>query len=124
MKSYNIAVMGGDGTGPEVVREAVKVLDAVAPKFNLKLNYTDYDLGGERYLRTGEVLPESMLASTRSLVIDHNAHCEAQKIQPKLNSKKIRTKIILRHSSLSNLFFLGRNSAVEEGVSADISVAW
>src|SRR5438445_12348574 len=65
MKSYNIAVMGGDGTGPEVVREAVKVLNVAAKKFDLKLNYTDYDLGGERYLRTGEVLPDSVLAELR-----------------------------------------------------------
>ncbi len=65
MKSYNLAVLGGDGTGPEVVREAVKVLDAAAKKFDLKLNYTDYDIGGDRYLRTGEVLPESVLAELR-----------------------------------------------------------
>lgn len=64
-KSYNIAVIGGDGTGPEVVREAIKVLDAAAPKFNLKLNYTYYDIGGERYLKTGEVLPDSVLAELR-----------------------------------------------------------
>jgi 3-isopropylmalate dehydrogenase len=65
MKSYNIAVIGGDGTGPEVVREAVKVLDVAAKKFKLKLNYTDYDLGGARYLRTGEALPDSVLAELR-----------------------------------------------------------
>ena len=61
MKSYNIAVIGGDGTGPEVVAEAVKVLDAASKKFDLKLNYTHYDLGGARYLRTGEALPDSVL---------------------------------------------------------------
>jgi 3-isopropylmalate dehydrogenase len=65
MKSYNIAVIGGDGTGPEVVREAVKVLNVAAKKFKLKLNYTDYDLGGARYLRTGEALPDSVLAELR-----------------------------------------------------------
>ncbi len=65
MKSYNIAVIGGDGTGPEVVREAVKVLDAAAPKFHVKLNYTHYDFGGDRYLRTGEVLPDSATAELR-----------------------------------------------------------
>jgi 3-isopropylmalate dehydrogenase len=65
MKSYNIAVIGGDGTGPEVVREAVKVLEVAAKKFKLKLNYTDYDLGGARYLRTGEALPNSVLAELR-----------------------------------------------------------
>jgi 3-isopropylmalate dehydrogenase len=65
MKSYNIAVIGGDGTGPEVVREAVKVLDAAAKKFHLKLNYTPYDIGGERYLKTGEILPDSALDELR-----------------------------------------------------------
>jgi 3-isopropylmalate dehydrogenase len=65
MKSYNIAVIGGDGTGPEVVREAIKVLDVAAKKFDLKLNYTDYDLGGARYIKTGEALPDSMLAELR-----------------------------------------------------------
>jgi len=65
MKSYNIAVMGGDGTGPEVIREAVKVLEVAAKKFKLKLNYTNYDLGGARYLRTGETLPDSVIAELR-----------------------------------------------------------
>ena len=65
MKSYNIAVIGGDGTGPEVVREAIKVLDAAAKKFDLKLNYTNYDIGGDCYLRTGEILPDSVLAELR-----------------------------------------------------------
>src|SRR5438128_2734537 len=65
MKSYNIAVIGGDGTGPEVVREAIKVLDAAAQKFRLKLNYQNYDLGGERYLRTKEALPDSAVEELR-----------------------------------------------------------
>jgi 3-isopropylmalate dehydrogenase len=58
-KTYNIAVLGGDGTGPEVVREGIKVLKAVEARQEFSLNFTDYDFGGERYLRTGEVLPES-----------------------------------------------------------------
>jgi 3-isopropylmalate dehydrogenase len=58
-KSYNIAVIGGDGTGPEVAREGVKVLKAAADKFGFKIDFTDYDYGGDRYLRTNEVLPES-----------------------------------------------------------------
>jgi 3-isopropylmalate dehydrogenase len=58
-KNYNIAVIGGDGTGPEVAREGVKVLKAAADKFGFKIDFTDYDYGGDRYLRTNEVLPES-----------------------------------------------------------------
>src|ERR1041385_9143852 len=65
MKSYNIAVIGGDGTGPEVTRESAKVLDAAARKFILKLNYTNYDLGGDRYLRTKEALPDSVAEELR-----------------------------------------------------------
>ncbi len=59
MKSYDIAVIGGDGTGPEVTREALKVCEAAARKFDFKLNWQHYDFGGERYLKTGEVLPDS-----------------------------------------------------------------
>ncbi len=58
-KSYNIAVLPGDGTGPEVVTEGVKVLKAAAAKYNFSLNFQYYDFGGNRYLETGEVLPES-----------------------------------------------------------------
>ena len=58
-KAYKIAVMGGDGTGPEVAAEGVKVLKAVADKFNFSLELTDFDYGGERYIRTGEVLPDN-----------------------------------------------------------------
>jgi 3-isopropylmalate dehydrogenase len=65
MKNYNIAVIGGDGTGPEVVREALKVLEAASKKFGIKLNYTNYDLGGERYLRTNEALPDSAVEELR-----------------------------------------------------------
>ena len=58
---YKIAVIPGDGTGPEVTREAVKVLDAVSKKCNFKFKTTTYDFGGDRYLKTGEVLPDSAL---------------------------------------------------------------
>ncbi|NDY41345.1 3-isopropylmalate dehydrogenase [Dissulfurirhabdus thermomarina] len=58
MKSYKIAVIPGDGTGPEVVAEAVKVLEAAEERFGFRLDKTWYDYGGDRYLRTGEVLPE------------------------------------------------------------------
>jgi len=58
-KSFNIAVIGGDGTGPECVVEGIKVLRAAADKFGYKLNFTDFDFGGNRYLKTNEVLPDS-----------------------------------------------------------------
>jgi 3-isopropylmalate dehydrogenase len=60
-KTYNIAVIPGDGTGPEVVREGIKVMDAAASKFGFSLNYQYFDFGGDRYLKTGETLPDSAI---------------------------------------------------------------
>lgn len=65
MKTYNIALMPGDGTGPEVLREGIKVLDAVAAAHGFKLNYENYDFGGERYMRTGECLPDSAIGELK-----------------------------------------------------------
>jgi len=60
-----IAVIGGDGTGPEVVREGLKVLNAVAKLEGFRYETHDYDFGGERYMRTGEVLPDSAVEELR-----------------------------------------------------------
>ena len=60
-KKYKIAVIPGDGTGPEVVREGLKVLEAVSVIAGFKYETKMYDFGGERYLRTGEVLPDSAI---------------------------------------------------------------
>lgn len=67
MKTYKIGVIGGDGTGPEVIAEAVKVMDAVSAKFGFKVEKVNYDFGGERYKRTGEILPDSAIAELRKL---------------------------------------------------------
>ncbi|MBI2447746.1 MAG: 3-isopropylmalate dehydrogenase [Candidatus Omnitrophica bacterium] len=58
---YKIAVIPGDGTGPEVIREGLKVLDAVSKKVNFKYETRIYDFGGERFLRTKEVLPDGAI---------------------------------------------------------------
>ncbi len=52
-----VAVIGGDGTGPEVAAEGVKVLKAVAALEGIQYELTDFDYGGQRYLKTGEILP-------------------------------------------------------------------
>ncbi|HVF14152.1 MAG TPA: 3-isopropylmalate dehydrogenase, partial [Acidimicrobiales bacterium] len=60
---HNIAVIGGDGIGPEVVAEALSVVRAAG----VDLDTVAYDLGGDRYLRTGEVLPDSVLDELRNV---------------------------------------------------------
>jgi 3-isopropylmalate dehydrogenase len=64
-KTYKIAVIPGDGTGPEVTAEAVKVLKTAAGKFKFKADLTTFDFGGERYKRTGETLPDSAVEELR-----------------------------------------------------------
>ena len=64
-KTHKIAVIPGDGTGPEVVDEGRKALSAAAAKFGFVLEMTDFDYGGDRYLRTGEVLPENAAAELK-----------------------------------------------------------
>jgi 3-isopropylmalate dehydrogenase len=63
--TYRVGVIPGDGTGPEVVREGLKVLRAVRDGFELET--VTYDLGGDRYLRTGETLPDPILQELRGL---------------------------------------------------------
>ncbi|MGQ9682250.1 MAG: 3-isopropylmalate dehydrogenase [Anaerolineae bacterium] len=66
-KTYHIGVIGGDGTGPEVVREGMKVAEAAARKHGFAIDWIPYDLGGERYKRTGETLPEGLLPELKKL---------------------------------------------------------
>jgi 3-isopropylmalate dehydrogenase len=62
MKTINVAVIAGDGIGPDVVNEGLKVLEAVAKKYDLEFKRTLYDLGAGLWHRTGEVLPDATLA--------------------------------------------------------------
>ncbi len=66
-KTYEIGVIPGDGTGPEVIAEGLKALKAVAEKTDSKYNLIHYDFGAERYLKTGETLPDSAIEELRQL---------------------------------------------------------
>ena len=63
---YRIAVIPGDGVGPEVVREGLKVLEVACQREGVQWEAVFFDLGGERYLRTGETLPDSALDELRT----------------------------------------------------------
>ena len=66
MAVHRIAVIGGDGIGPEVVAEALKVLDALEGLEGFRTERKDFDLGGRRYLSTGEVLSDATLEELRT----------------------------------------------------------
>jgi 3-isopropylmalate dehydrogenase len=59
--------MPGDGTGPEVVTEALKVMKAVSELEGFSYELVDYDFGGDRYIKTGEILPDSAIDEFRQL---------------------------------------------------------
>jgi 3-isopropylmalate dehydrogenase len=61
MTTYDLAVIGGDGIGPEVTAQALKALDAAERRFGFSTTRREYDLGGRHYLRSGQVLPDETL---------------------------------------------------------------
>ena len=102
-KSYSIAVIPGDGTGPEVVREGKKVLHAVAALNDFSLDFTDYDLGGDRFLKTGEILPDSALDELKladSIYLGAIGHPE---VQPGILEKGILLKLRFELDQYVNL---------------------
>jgi 3-isopropylmalate dehydrogenase len=59
---FRIAVIPGDGIGPEVIAQGIRILQAVTAATGTDLEFVTYDLGADRYLRTGEILPDSVFS--------------------------------------------------------------
>ncbi|MBN1115500.1 MAG: 3-isopropylmalate dehydrogenase [Oligoflexia bacterium] len=102
-KTFNIAVMPGDGTGPEVIAEGVKVLNAAASKSGIKLNYNYYDFGGERYLRTGETLPDSAVKELKSHDAIYLGAMGHPDVKPGILEKDILLKLRFEFDQYINL---------------------
>ena len=103
MKTYDIAVIGGDGTGPEVTREALKVAEAAAKKFGFKLNWHHYDFGGDRYLKTGEVLPDSAVAELRKFKAMYLGAIGHPQVKPGILEKGILLRLRFELEQYINL---------------------
>jgi len=88
-KSHLIAVIPGDGTGPEVIAEGIKVLSAVSKIEKFKIEFVFYDFGGDRYLRTGEVLPNSALEEFRKMDAIYLGAIGHPKVKPGILEKGI-----------------------------------
>lgn len=63
MSTYKLAVVGGDGIGPEVTQAALAGVHAAAARYDFSIDTTDFDLGAERYLRTGVVLDDTTVSA-------------------------------------------------------------
>jgi 3-isopropylmalate dehydrogenase len=92
-RSFRIGVVPGDGVGPEVVQEGLKVLDAVSGVEGFRLDTVNFDLGGERYLRTGETLPDSILAELGRMDAIYLGAIGHPDIRPGLLEKEILLRI-------------------------------
>jgi len=66
-KIYHIGLIPGDGTGPEVVAEGMKVLEALARKYGITFRFREFHVGGNRYLRDGVLLPDTMVEELRTM---------------------------------------------------------
>lgn len=102
-KTYKIAVIPGDGTGPEVVNEGIKVLNTAAAKCGFGLNFSYYSLGGEYYKATGEVLPDdqlSALAQADAIYLGAIGHPE---VKPGILEKGILLKLRFEFDQYINL---------------------
>ena len=65
-KNFKLAVIGGDGIGPEVVAEGLKVLDAVSAKYGVTFEKKEFDLGARLWHKTGETLPDAVLSELKN----------------------------------------------------------
>ena len=103
MNNHNIAVIGGDGTGPEVTREALKVAEAAGKKFGFGLNWHSYDFGGDRYLKTGEVLPDSAVAELRKFKAIYLGAVGHPQVKPGILEKGILLRLRFELEQYINL---------------------
>jgi 3-isopropylmalate dehydrogenase len=100
---YKIAVIPGDGTGPEVVAEGLKVLKAVSEKFKVKYRLQHFDLGGERYLRTREILPDSVLEELKRMDTIYLGAIGHPEVKPGILEQGILLKIRFQLDQYINL---------------------
>ncbi len=100
---HKIAVVPGDGTGPEVVAEGLKVLEAVAAKVGLKYETTEFDFGGDRYLRTNEVLPESAVEELRQFDVIYLGAIGHPEVKPGILEKGILLRLRFELDQYINL---------------------
>ncbi len=91
--TYQIAVLPGDGTGPEVVREGIKVLKRAAGLFDIDFRFQEFDFGGERYLKTGVVLTDEDVETLRGYHAIYLGAIGHPRVKPGILEKGILLKL-------------------------------
>src|SRR5512137_3045298 len=86
---YKIAAIGGDGIGPEIVAEGKKVLEAAGERFNFDIEWTDFDIGADRYLTTGKLLTEDDLEELKKFKAIYFGAIGDERVKPGVLEKGI-----------------------------------
>ena len=102
-RTYKIGVIGGDGTGPEVGREGAKVLQAISEKSGFDVDLVPFDIGGERYLKTGETLPESVIEELKGMAAVYLGAIGHPGVKPGVLEKGILLRIRFELDQYINL---------------------
>ncbi|MFA7621035.1 MAG: isocitrate/isopropylmalate family dehydrogenase [Aminobacteriaceae bacterium] len=102
-KDYTVARMPGDGIGPEVIREASKVVEAAAAKYGFSVTWADYPFGAEHWLRTGETLPDSTLDEIGEMDALLLGAVGDPRVKPGVLERGILLKIRFHYDQYANL---------------------
>jgi len=89
---YNIALIPGDGIGPEIIREGKKVIEAASYKFGIEIKWNEYPFGAEHYLKTGELLPDSSLKEIEDMDAIYLGAVGDPRVKPGILEKEILLK--------------------------------
>jgi len=90
---YNIALIPGDGIGPEIIQEGRKVLESASKQNGVEINWTEYPFGAEHYLKTGELLPDSALKEMEDMDAIYLGAVGDPRVKPGILEKEILLKL-------------------------------
>lgn len=100
---YNLALIPGDGIGPEIIREGKKVIEAASKIYGIEMNWIEYPFGAEHYLKTGELLPDSALKEIQDLDAIYFGAIGDPRIKPGILENEILLKIRFYFDQYINL---------------------
>ena len=102
-KTHKIAIIPGDGTGPEVIAEGIKVIEAAGQKYGFGVELISYDFGGERYLAKHEILPDSAVEELKKVDAIYLGAIGHPKVKPGILEKGILLKLRFELDQYINL---------------------
>ncbi len=100
---YNIALISGDGIGPEIIREGKKVIEAASYRYGLEIDWIEYPFGAEHYLKTRELMPDSALKEIQDLDAIYFGAIGDPRVKPGILEKEILLKIRFYFDQYINL---------------------